>query len=144
MPHNLWLGGDYSNNIGGLTLYGASAEVSNEWSTNYNNSLKITKTSSSTQIYLWYYHEYNSENKTLQLSINQRITTGSYHLQIVQYDNNKTQLDIVQMGVWVSSTNPIILTTTTVENVKYISIRIYRYGDVGSTLFLDNAIVTEN
>ena len=47
------------------------------------------------------------------------------------------------MGVGSSSNNPIILTTTTVENVEYISIRIVRYGDIGNTLFLDNIILTE-
>lgn len=88
-------------------------------------------------------HEYSYENKTLQLTINQKITQASYHLQIIQYDSNKTQLTIDQVGVGSSSNNPIILTTTTVENVEYISIRIVRYGDIGNTLFLDNIILTE-
>lgn len=117
--------------------------MTNEWSTNYDTSFKITKTASSTYIYLWNYQEYSIENKRLQVAINQNITTSSYHLQMIQYDSSKQELKWVQVGVNSNTANPIILTDVTVENVKYISIRILRYGDVGNTIFFDDIIITE-
>lgn len=62
---------------------------------------------------------------------------------MIQYNSNKQQLNMVQVGVNSNTVNPVILTDVTVENVKYVSIRILRYGDVGNTMFFNNILITE-
>ena len=143
-PHNLWLGGDYTNDTTDLIVTGGSEEVTDEWSTNYSKCFKITKTSTYCYIYVWQQQEYDSENKTLQISIDQKIPTSSFHLQIIQFNTNKEQLKVDQVGGFIGSANPLILTAQTVENVNYITIRIARYGEKGEILYLDNIIVTES
>ena len=97
--HNLWSGGEYTNTTSGLTLSAAQGIVSNEWATNHNASFKITNTSDTSYITLWNSMEYSLENKSLQVSIDQNITTSSFHLQIIQYDSNHQSLKTVQVQI---------------------------------------------
>ena len=122
--HNVWSGGDYYNNLTGITLNHLSGTITSEWSCNGDYSLRFV-----------------GENTICNFQVNLPYTNADDELTFVVklYQlSGSTVLKAQWIEVPLSdNVQPVSITTTTLETITSIRLLV-EYYHVGQILLVDD------
>lgn len=133
--HNVWSGGDYYNNLTGITLNHLSGTITSEWSCNGDYSLRFVgeNTICNFQVNL----PYTNADDELTVSLKSLSTTHPFVVKLYQLSGS-TVLKAQWIEVPLSdNVQPVSITTTTLETITSIRLLV-EYYHVGQILLVDD------
>lgn len=133
--HNVWSGGEYSNNLDGIIVINMEGTVSPDWYVNGNYSFKFISTSelSNFQINILY----NKVGENLTISFDCLNTEYSFVAKVYQLSGS-TLLNSQTLSVPTSNNlQTVTMTTTTLDTVTVIRLLI-ESSNLNHTIFADN------
>lgn len=136
LPFNVWSGGEYNNDLTGITLNNMIGTVTKEWHINGESSFKFISNDNVSNFRIDLI--YTSVGNTLILSID---CLNTQYTMVLKFYQLRGSAVLNQKSLSIPTSNNsqnISLSTTTLENITSIRVLVESTNHIGQTILVDN------